>query len=240
MPAVFSAPRPRLARPELPKVSPHQQPGTALFAELPQKPKAPMHPAASTSRLMSPIELAPPLSSHPHASCPSSPRFQIPRSPTPRRRSKPYASSSSSSHTRRRSSRVPEHPFDRLPWISALDAPPTRLDLCDIADLSQLPIPPATPSCTISPSPRRLRSHSRSNQLFPPPSLHRPHTPLRDTQPPVPPPPASSDISRPHTPRPRFAHSRVLFHHLMPVLCDSRADDPDRCTFTPPLSMLHH
>ena len=119
------------------------------------------------------------------------------------------------------------HPFDQLPWISALEATPRSLSPWDIADLSQIADP-------FSPGPiRRRKTSLRSNPMALPPT-------------PTPPTQRSDDvswaagstlpsndtpISRSQTPPPRFTPSRVLFHNLMPVY----NDQPRDCTFTPSL-----
>ncbi|GLB35446.1 hypothetical protein LshimejAT787_0210110 [Lyophyllum shimeji] len=192
----------------------------------------------STPRLMSPIELGPSaMAPMPRSSC----------SPVPRRRTKPYPTP----HLRRRSlsrpachSQPPIHAFDKLPWTAALDAAPTHPDIWDIADLSQLPVP-AAPSCVApasgaGPVRRRrtsLRSNSISNRTAPLSlssscSDQRPCTPLCDTPFNVP-----ADTSRPQTPLSRFNPSRVIFRHLMPVLCDPHNDESDHCTFIPALPL---
>jgi hypothetical protein len=113
------------------------------------------------------------------------------------------SSSSSSSST---------HPFDRLPWISALDLSPEDCGLSDIADLSQLPVDDANFGVESVAGPVRRRKSS----------LHR-TSPLRaasgsSTQSTYP-----SSILRnrqlptPCSPRPRLAHSRIVFHDLMPL-----------------------
>ncbi|KAG6810298.1 hypothetical protein H0H92_012522, partial [Tricholoma furcatifolium] len=135
--------------------------------------------------------------------------------PQPRRRAKPYSN-------RRRAKRAtdpipkPVHTFDQLPWISALDTPSTSL--WDIADLSQLPDPPSSPSIR---RPRRP----------PPPDLIQSPPPKPSMSSRAPSPPCDTPfvarpvISRPTTPLSRFIPSRVLFHNLMPVLCESPYDN---------------
>ncbi|KAK7014968.1 hypothetical protein R3P38DRAFT_2998697 [Favolaschia claudopus] len=100
------------------------------------------------------------------------------------------------------------HPFDRLPWISAMDTPPNALHIADIADLSQLVVdeplqefdPPAPGTGPI----RRRKTSLRASPL--PPKTHS----LHDTT--------------PHTPITHINHSRITFHNLMPVLsCDLSA-----------------
>ncbi|KAG6840190.1 hypothetical protein C0991_008354 [Blastosporella zonata] len=128
---------------------------------------------------------------------------------TTRRRAKPYS-------TRRRSSQraTAIHPFDQLPWIGTLDRAPDSLD--DIADLSQIPDPPSSPSV------RRPTARPPLPDLIPSPpprvAPSRPSSPLCDTPPFLLRLPSNS---RPTTPLSRFLPSRVLFHNLMPVLCES-------------------
>ncbi|KAF7322877.1 hypothetical protein HMN09_00067100 [Mycena chlorophos] len=82
------------------------------------------------------------------------------------------------------------HPFDRLPWISALDATPDASSAADIADLSQLVIDePEHASAGAGPI-RRRKTSLRSNPL-----AHDPN---------------------PHTPPPHN-HTRVEFRNLLPV-----------------------
>ncbi|KAG6918037.1 hypothetical protein DXG01_016889 [Tephrocybe rancida] len=159
--------------------------------------------------------------------CPTPAPTPTPRSTCTRRRPKPYS-------TRRRSTqRVnapapaphPIHPFDQLPWISALDAPLNPL--VDLADLSQLPIP-EPPS---SPSVRPQHNVNRKPPRF------RPRSPPCDTPAPAPAPalppfPLRTAPSRPSTPLSRFIPARVLFHNLMPVLCESPLNDA-HCTSSP-------
>ncbi|KAJ6547436.1 hypothetical protein B0H19DRAFT_1075291 [Mycena capillaripes] len=100
------------------------------------------------------------------------------------------------------------HPFDRLPWISAMDTLPDELDLADIADLSQLVVDEPPPDCAAQ-SPgsgpiRRRKTSLRSNPLGP-----KNHT-LHETT--------------PQTPPSHINHSRITFHNLMPVFsCDHNA-----------------
>ncbi|KAF5386919.1 hypothetical protein D9615_001923 [Tricholomella constricta] len=248
MPVILS-PRPRPAR----GLRANTAPAIAMSRELAYS-KAPPRAAislSSTPRLMSPIELAPSAVSAripPFLPQSSRSRPQINRSsctPFPRRRSKPYPTPL---HRRRPSSRsschpepAPIHAFDQLPWITALDAaPPDHFDIWDIADLSQLPDPP-TSNCSNPALVRRRKTSPRATELIPSsPLLHltsslserRSNTPLCDTSVPSPA-PVRVDTSRPHTPRPRFNPSRVLFHHLMPVLRDPHNDESEHCTFTP-------
>lgn len=87
--------------------------------------------------------------------------------------------------------------FDRLPWISILDAPAPRKNPWDVADLSQLPIPERS----LSLGPIRHRKSSSRSVPFPPtpssspsyssipfPSLgyasRDPRTPPREFEPP--------------------------------------------------------
>jgi hypothetical protein len=130
--------------------------------------------------------------------------------PCSRRRSKPPA------RRRRLAPRLdfpPPHPFDDLPWISACDAEPDLLNPWDIADLSLIPdyhLPSSGPVRTRKSS---LRSSPRTS-----PTSSKNTPSIRDTS--LLPSPAS--VSTP--PRPRFLPSRVLFHNLMPVVCDSSSD----------------
>ncbi|KAJ7273589.1 hypothetical protein B0H12DRAFT_1090101 [Mycena haematopus] len=100
------------------------------------------------------------------------------------------------------------HPFDRLPWISAMDAPPNALDLADIADLSQLVVeePPQECAVPLGAGPiRRRKTSLRASPLLP-----KTHT-LHDTTPHTPP------ISH-------INHSRITFRNLMPMFsCDPTA-----------------
>ncbi|TFK72202.1 hypothetical protein BDN72DRAFT_895027 [Pluteus cervinus] len=107
----------------------------------------------------------------------------------------------------------PPHPFDILPWISALDAPLDLTSPGDIADLSQLP---DSYSPSSGPGPvRRRRPSLRSNPLqftSEPQTTDLSH--LLPAQVPC-------ETSPPHTPRPRTRSkptpSRVVFRHLMPM-----------------------
>ncbi|KAJ6471612.1 hypothetical protein C8R47DRAFT_745432 [Mycena vitilis] len=97
------------------------------------------------------------------------------------------------------------HPFDALPWISAMDTMPDAFDLADIADLSQLVIDDPPPHRASRPSVsgpiRRRKTSLRSNPL---------HSRSR-----------TSHENTPHTPPSRIDYSRVTFHNLMPVFsCD--------------------
>ncbi|KAJ7109253.1 hypothetical protein C8R44DRAFT_884317 [Mycena epipterygia] len=96
------------------------------------------------------------------------------------------------------------HPFDRLPWISAMDTLPDALDLADIADLSQLVVDDDEPPNQAPPGAgpiRRRKTSLRSNPLaLKAPSLHE---------------------TTPRTPLSHINHSRIDFHNLMPVFsCD--------------------
>ncbi|KAJ6496560.1 hypothetical protein C8R47DRAFT_344382 [Mycena vitilis] len=100
------------------------------------------------------------------------------------------------------------HPFDRLPWISAMDTMPDAFDLADIADLSQLDVDDPPPDCAALPPGsgpiRRRKTSLRSNPLGP--KSHNLHE------------------TTPHTPPPHINHSRINFHNLMPVFsCDHNA-----------------
>lgn len=128
-----------------------------------------------------------------------------------RRRTKPYS-------IRRRTLHAPEplpviHPFDQLPWIPALDATPC--DRWDIADLSQLP----------DSRPGLIARRLLPDLIQTPPA--RPSTPPPPPQPPC----DTHPHPRPTTPLSRFVPSRVLFHNLMPVLCESGNDSA--CTSSP-------
>ncbi|KAJ7489832.1 hypothetical protein B0H11DRAFT_2010586 [Mycena galericulata] len=100
------------------------------------------------------------------------------------------------------------HPFDRLPWISAMDISPDALDPMDIADLSQLVVDdPPDRRAAVSPGSgpiRRRKTSLRSNPLAPKGlSLHE---------------------TTPHTPISHINHARIQFHNLMPVFsCDHNA-----------------
>lgn len=99
--------------------------------------------------------------------------------------------------------------FDRLPWVSILDAPAAQSNPWDVADLSQLPV------------------DERSLPLGP---IRRRKTSLRST--PFPPTPSSSPVSHPPTPFPSLEYasrdprtppreitpsSAVRFQGLLPV-----------------------
>jgi len=93
------------------------------------------------------------------------------------------------------------HTFDRLPWISVMDAP-SHHNLADIADLSQLAVDDfRIESAPAAAGPiRRRKTSLRSNPLAPSSTLH--------------------EIS-PHTPISHNNHSRIHFDNLMPVFsCD--------------------
>ncbi|KAJ6546554.1 hypothetical protein DFH09DRAFT_1171358 [Mycena vulgaris] len=100
------------------------------------------------------------------------------------------------------------HPFDRLPWISAMDTLPDAFDPIDIADLSQLVVDDPLSQCGAAPPGsgpiRRRKTSLRSSPLAPkPPPLHE-----------IP----------PHTPISHINHSLIHFHNLMPVFsCDHNA-----------------
>ncbi|KAJ6455702.1 hypothetical protein C8R45DRAFT_1035426 [Mycena sanguinolenta] len=99
------------------------------------------------------------------------------------------------------------HPFDRLPWISAMDAPPDALDLADIADLSQLDVEEPPQECGAVPLAagpiRRRKTSLRASPLPPKITTHA----LHDTT--------------PHTPISHFNHARITFRNLMPMFsCD--------------------
>lgn len=101
------------------------------------------------------------------------------------------------------------HPFDRLPWISAMDIQPDELDLADIADLSQLVVDEPPSECAaLLPGAgpiRRRKTSLRSNPLAPK------NLPLHETT--LQTPPSSHNN-----------HSRISFHNLMPVFsCDHNA-----------------
>ncbi|PPR03955.1 hypothetical protein CVT26_001160 [Gymnopilus dilepis] len=161
----------------------------------------------SLERLGSPIHLADP--------CVVAPPPSETYVPSSRRRSK---ATSHSIRRRRLAPRVPpppSHAFDDLPWISTLDAAPELLNPWDIADLSLLPTNDL-PSSGPGPVRRRktsLRSSPVAAKSHPPSSPGSP-LPIRDTS-------LLSTPSSVSTPRSRFLPSRVLFHNLMPVSCDS-------------------
>ncbi|TFK27363.1 hypothetical protein FA15DRAFT_701970 [Coprinopsis marcescibilis] len=113
------------------------------------------------------------------------------------------------SHSLRRRRGLPRlerqpHPFDQLPWISALNAAPQLSNPWDIADLSLVPEPCSEPEApTSGPGPvRRRKSSLRSSPLDDPET--RP-LPLQ-----IHPLPATP------TPTP-FLPSKILFRNLMPV-----------------------
>ncbi|KAF8626243.1 hypothetical protein AX15_004922 [Amanita polypyramis BW_CC] len=103
----------------------------------------------------------------------------------------------------------PPHPFDSLPWITALDSKVDTLDMWDIADLSQLPVA----QC---PLPQWGRSSTRAF-----PTQHSNfdsvcagvmsettltnHTVYSASSPSV-------------TPPSRFDASNISFYHLMPMI----------------------
>ncbi|KAF7295036.1 hypothetical protein MIND_01041800 [Mycena indigotica] len=88
-----------------------------------------------------------------------------------------------------------DHPFDRLPWISAMDVAPDPANMADIADLSQLTVDDDHVSTGAGPI-RRRKTSLRSNPL--------------------------AHDSHPHTPHPHNHNCRVEFHNLMPVLSCER------------------
>lgn len=129
---------------------------------------------------------------------------------TPPRSRRSSAKSGSHALRRRRGvvqRQTPHHPFDQLPWISALDQSPEFTNPWDIADLSLLP-----PSGLLGPV-RRRKSSLRSSPMDDPessPPLLPSHLPL-----------STDDLpSRPTTPEPSHPSllpSAVLFRNLMPV-----------------------
>ncbi|KAG1756569.1 uncharacterized protein EDB91DRAFT_1041576 [Suillus paluster] len=107
--------------------------------------------------------------------------------------------------------------FDRLPWISTMDFPP-RFDLCDTADLSQLPVlsveePTFSDAIPASGPVRRRKTSLRSNPLGNNPESELPSRQQFPFQYP------SCERDCPKTPPPRipFDPTRVTFHDLMPV-----------------------
>ncbi|KAF8212367.1 hypothetical protein K438DRAFT_1928495 [Mycena galopus ATCC 62051] len=97
------------------------------------------------------------------------------------------------------------HPFDRLPWISAMDSPPDALDLADIADLSQLVVdesPQESGAVPLGAGPiRRRKTSLRASPL--PPKIHTSHE------------------TTPRTPLSHINHSSITFRNLMPMFsCD--------------------
>ncbi|KAG0705963.1 hypothetical protein DFH29DRAFT_235994 [Suillus ampliporus] len=107
--------------------------------------------------------------------------------------------------------------FDRLPWISTMDFPP-RFDLCDTADLSQLPAlgveePAFSDAIPASGPVRRRKASLRSNPLGNNPESE---SPSRQQ---FPFPSSSCERNCLKTPPPRvsFDPTRVTFHNLMPV-----------------------
>lgn len=114
---------------------------------------------------------------------------------------------------------APTHAFDDLPWISTLESAPDFVNPWDIADLSLIPDAESSPS---GPGPvRRRKTSLRSNPMNTPPSPSGSPLPTRDTSLLLPP-------SVP-TPRSHFIPSRVLFHNLMPVSCDTRTEQLHPC-----------
>jgi hypothetical protein len=192
------------------------------------------HNNSPPPRLMSPIQLSPSAIRPPPII--SKPLFNVPS----KRRGKP------TSYPPRRRRPLPRvdcrlepvsHPFDQLPWISALEVAPDLLNPWDIADLSQIsdPLPATIPPSGPGPV-RRRKTSLRSNPLAPTP------TPTATSQLPddsAHPCPAGSiapfrdtSVYPGSTPRSRFIPSRVLFRNLMPT-CDFHNDEPNNCTFTP-------
>jgi hypothetical protein len=101
--------------------------------------------------------------------------LQVPKScscTTTRKRKSSTAGSRSSRRPRRQdcllgSNSHSPNIFDRLPWVSILDAPTTQQNPWDVADLSQLPID--GPSSPLGPI-RRRKSSLRSAPFPPTPS----------------------------------------------------------------------
>ncbi|KAG6895329.1 hypothetical protein C0992_001870 [Termitomyces sp. T32_za158] len=158
------------------------------------------------------------------------------RTNTKPRRTKPYSHSHSHSHSKRPRAPLPlpraPHPFDSLPWLPLLDATPSDRDVWDLADLSQLPDkPPVLIARRPFPDLVQTAPLRPSTPQPPPPSTPTPlPTPLSLPLPlPLPLPPC--DTRCPTTPRARarFVPARVLFHNLMPVLCDA-SDSAAACT----------
>ncbi|EAU88075.2 hypothetical protein CC1G_11498 [Coprinopsis cinerea okayama7 len=105
------------------------------------------------------------------------------------------------------------HPFDSLPWISALETSPKHIHPCDIADLSLIPDSDSVPNPGPGPVRRRktsLRSSPLDDPESPPPSGVPLPLPQRDT-PTLP----VTPKSKPSLP------SRILFRNLMPVSANS-------------------
>ncbi|KAJ7694241.1 hypothetical protein B0H17DRAFT_1058332 [Mycena rosella] len=181
------APQPRLP-------APTTSAAAAIYSMMTPPPLVVLTP----QRLQSPILLDPRLRSPARSQC--SPPHRRRTARTRRRR-----------HCARTDCHVESalHPFDRLPWISAMDTLPDAFDLVDIADLSQLVIDEPMSQCGPVPPGsgpiRRRKTSLRSNPLAPkPPPLHQ--------------------VTPPHTPISHINHSRIHFHNLMPVFsCDHNA-----------------
>ncbi|KAJ3779426.1 hypothetical protein FB446DRAFT_7375 [Lentinula raphanica] len=114
------------------------------------------------------------------------------------------------------SSSSSSHPFDDLPWISAMDSTSEQYGLVDIADLSQLPVSAESLSSRPGPVRRRKTSHHRTSPIRAVigSSAHSTHhtSMMRSRYSPA-----------PSTPRPRTPRSRIAFHDLMPLFtCDLR------------------
>ncbi|PFH52450.1 hypothetical protein AMATHDRAFT_2177 [Amanita thiersii Skay4041] len=126
-----------------------------------------------------------------------------------------HRKSSVSTPRQRRPESFP-HAFDALPWISVLDNPPDVFSPCDIADLSQLPIPPSPNSRAPGFGPvRRRRVSSRTDPLRclatnPACSDILTEFPTLDRR-------ACITPNPPVTPPPCFDPSRISFYRLMPV-----------------------
>ncbi|EIN07444.1 hypothetical protein PUNSTDRAFT_127145 [Punctularia strigosozonata HHB-11173 SS5] len=190
-------------------------------------PRTAMSPPRTPVRLMSPIQLGtssfrPPLS----LPCPSSPC-----TPAPTRRRRP---THSIRHSRRRrpqpacpAHHAPAHDcflvksttidsFDRLPWISMLDAPSALGDLSQIADA------PATPGGPVRRRKTSLRSSPMAadlSELAAPDAASAPDSALA----------APAHRRTPH--RPALDPLHTQFRALMPILPSHRAvADADRIT----------
>ncbi|KAH6919067.1 hypothetical protein BKA70DRAFT_1381667 [Coprinopsis sp. MPI-PUGE-AT-0042] len=97
------------------------------------------------------------------------------------------------------------HPFDQLPWISAMETTPELTNPWDIADLSLLPESGLGPV-------RRRKTSLRSNPMDAPESPLPVQLPLQLNDDDLP--------SRPATPKPSqpsLLPSAILFRNLMPV-----------------------
>ncbi|KAG2020808.1 hypothetical protein CC2G_006108 [Coprinopsis cinerea AmutBmut pab1-1] len=186
-----------------------------MSAQTPQpiRPEAfPLYPAPQSPvrRLQSPISLFEPQNI---AVCPS-PRVLAPAHPCQQARRRPKVGSHA---LRRRRGNVRHerhaHPFDSLPWISALETSPKHIHPCDIADLSLIPDSDSVPNPGPGPVRRRktsLRSSPLDDPESPPPSGVPLPLPQRDT-PTLP----VTPKSKPSLP------SRILFRNLMPVSANS-------------------